>query len=163
RFATHQSYNYSANFWRRTLAPNNIIHGTPDAILGAGLKPTAGVTDVSFRTFLSIVKSAQRRRRCCYSQHGAIIGVFDNVDGLRDSRVFRVDGRLPTMTCTAVAVQQTVDRTPRGAFNRPFRRRRPARDSADSGPGGRVEGDRRAAGGAGAGARGCAGHRGAAA
>ena len=29
-------------------------------------------------------------------------------------------GRCPTMTCTAVAVQQTVDRTPRGAFNRPF-------------------------------------------
>ena len=102
------------------LAPNNVIHGTPDAILGAGLKPTAGVTDVSFRTFLSIVKSAQRRRRCCYSQHSAIIGVFDNVDGLRDSRVFRVDGRLPTMTCAAVAVQQSVDRTPRGAFNRPF-------------------------------------------
>ena len=24
------------------------------------------------------------------------------------------------MTCTAAAVQQTVDRTPRGAFNRPF-------------------------------------------
>jgi len=34
--------------------------------------------------------------------------------------VFRVDGRMPTMTCTAVAVQQTVDRTPRGVFNRPF-------------------------------------------
>jgi hypothetical protein len=26
----------------------------------------------------------------------------------------------PTMTCAAVAVQQTVDRTPRAAFNRPF-------------------------------------------
>ena len=35
-------------------------------------------------------------------------------------RVFRVAGRMPTMTCTAAAVQQTVDRTPRGAFNRPF-------------------------------------------
>jgi hypothetical protein len=28
--------------------------------------------------------------------------------------------RMPTMTCTAAAVQQTVDRTLRGAFNRPF-------------------------------------------
>jgi hypothetical protein len=27
---------------------------------------------------------------------------------------------MPTMTCTAVAVQQMVDRTSRGAFNRPF-------------------------------------------
>jgi hypothetical protein len=38
----------------------------------------------------------------------------------RHRRVFRVDGRMPTMTCTAVAVQQTVDRTPRAAFNRPI-------------------------------------------
>src|SRR5258708_35479983 len=67
---------------------------------------------------------------------------------------------MPTMTCAAVAVQQTVDRTPRAAFNRPFRRRRPARDTADSGAGGRVEGDRRVGGGAGAGAWGGAGHRG---
>src|SRR6185436_19387873 len=78
----------------------------------------------------------------------------DRVHAEQHRYVFRVDGRMPTMTCTAVAVQQTVDRTPGGAFNPPFRRRRPARDSADSGPGGRVEGDRRAAGGAGAGARG---------
>jgi hypothetical protein len=33
-------------------------------------------------------------------------------------RLFR--RRMPTMTCTAVAVQQTVDRTPRAAFDRPF-------------------------------------------
>ena len=37
-----------------------------------------------------------------------------------DSKSGRRRGRMPTMTCTAVAVQQTVDRTPRGAFNRPF-------------------------------------------
>ena len=44
----------------------------------------------------------------------------DRVHAEQHRRVFRVDGRMPTMTCTAVAVQQTVDRTPRGAFNRPF-------------------------------------------
>jgi hypothetical protein len=35
-------------------------------------------------------------------------------------RVFRVNGRMPRMTWTAVRVQQTVDRTPGGVFNRPF-------------------------------------------
>jgi hypothetical protein len=44
----------------------------------------------------------------------------DRVNAEQRRRVFRVDGRVPTMTCTAATVQQTVDRTPRGAFNRPF-------------------------------------------
>ena len=35
-------------------------------------------------------------------------------------RVFRVDVRMRTLTCTAAAVQQTVDRTLRGAFNPPI-------------------------------------------
>jgi len=43
----------------------------------------------------------------------------DRVKADQHRRVFRVDGRVPTMTCTAMAVQQTVDRTPRAAFNRP--------------------------------------------
>ena len=34
--------------------------------------------------------------------------------------MFRVDGRMPTMTCTAVAVQQTVDRHPVGPSTRRF-------------------------------------------
>src|SRR6478672_12709315 len=38
----------------------------------------------------------------------------DRVHAGQHRRVFRLDGRLPTMTCTAVAVQQTVDRTPVG-------------------------------------------------
>jgi hypothetical protein len=38
------------------LLPNDVIHDTPDAFLGTGLKPNAGVTDVSFRTALWIVK-----------------------------------------------------------------------------------------------------------
>jgi hypothetical protein len=42
----------------------------------------------------------------------------DRVHRERHRRVFRGDGRVPTMTCTAAAVQQTVDRTPRGALNR---------------------------------------------
>src|SRR4051812_2623803 len=76
----------------------------------------------------------------------------DRVHAELHRRVFRVDWWTPTMTCTAVAVQQTVDRTPRGVFNRSFWCRWPAaRDSADSGPGGRVEGDRRAGDGVGAG------------
>jgi hypothetical protein len=44
----------------------------------------------------------------------------DRVHAEQHRYVFRVDGRMPTMTCTAVAVQQSVDRTPRGVFNRPF-------------------------------------------
>jgi hypothetical protein len=44
----------------------------------------------------------------------------DCVHAEQHRRVFRVDGRMPTMTCTAMAVQQTVDRTPRAAFNRPI-------------------------------------------
>jgi hypothetical protein len=39
---------------------------------------------------------------------------------LRSIDVFGADGRMRTMTCTAAAVQQTVDRTPRGAFNPPI-------------------------------------------
>jgi hypothetical protein len=35
-------------------------------------------------------------------------------------RVSGVAGRVPTMRCSAAAVQQTVDRTLRGAFNRPI-------------------------------------------
>ena len=35
----------------------------------------------------------------------------DRVHAEQHQRVFRVDGRVPTMSCTAVAVQQTVDRT----------------------------------------------------
>jgi hypothetical protein len=44
----------------------------------------------------------------------------DRVNAAQRRSVFGVDGRVPTLTCTAVAVQQTVDRTPRGAFNPPF-------------------------------------------
>jgi hypothetical protein len=44
----------------------------------------------------------------------------DRVHAEQHRYMFRVDGRMPTMTCTAVAVQQSVDRTPRGAFNRLF-------------------------------------------
>jgi hypothetical protein len=44
----------------------------------------------------------------------------DRVNAAQRRSVFGVDGRMPTMTCTAVAGQQTVDRTPRGAFNRSF-------------------------------------------
>ncbi|MDT5347072.1 MAG: hypothetical protein QOH91_359 [Mycobacterium sp.] len=44
----------------------------------------------------------------------------DRVNAEQHRCVFRVAGRMPTMTCTAAAVQQTVDRTARGAFNRPF-------------------------------------------
>jgi hypothetical protein len=44
----------------------------------------------------------------------------DRVHAEQHRYVFRVDGRMPTMTCTAVAVQRTVDGTPRGAFNRPI-------------------------------------------
>jgi hypothetical protein len=44
----------------------------------------------------------------------------DRVNAEQRRYVSRVDGRMPTMTCTAVAVQQTVDRTPRAAFNRPI-------------------------------------------
>jgi DNA-binding CsgD family transcriptional regulator len=76
------------------LLPNNVIHDTPDANLGAGLKPKASVTDVSFRTALSIVKSAEGRRRCCYRQRSAIVGVFDNIDRLRDSSDHRVERRI---------------------------------------------------------------------
>ena len=52
----------------------------------------------------------------CWCQGAAA----DWVHAAQHPRVFRVDGRMPRMTCTAVAVQQTVDRTPRGAFNRPI-------------------------------------------
>jgi len=45
---------------------------------------------------------------------------LDGVHAEQHRCVFRVDGRLPTMTCTAAAVQHTVDRTPRGAFNPPI-------------------------------------------
>jgi hypothetical protein len=44
----------------------------------------------------------------------------DRVNAEQRRYVSRVDGRMPTMTCTAVAVQQTVDRKPRGAFTQPF-------------------------------------------
>src|SRR5271163_3149029 len=52
-----------------------------------------------------------------YRRRGA---AANRVHPERHRCVFRVDGRMPTMTCTAVAVQQTVDGTPCGAFNRPF-------------------------------------------
>jgi hypothetical protein len=46
-----------------------------------------------------------RRRRCCSNglRRGA---VPDRVDAEQHRRIFRVNGRLPTMTCTAVAVEQ---------------------------------------------------------
>jgi hypothetical protein len=44
----------------------------------------------------------------------------DRVNAEQRRYVSRVDGRMPTMTCTATAVQQTIDRRPRGAITRPF-------------------------------------------
>jgi hypothetical protein len=46
--------------------------------------------------------------------------VCEPTDTASHRRVFRVNGRMPRMTCTAVSVQQTVDGTPGGVFNRPF-------------------------------------------
>jgi hypothetical protein len=44
----------------------------------------------------------------------------DRVPTAQHRRGFRVNGRMPRMTCTAVTVQQAVDGTPGGVFNRPF-------------------------------------------
>ena len=68
------------------------------------------VFEVHRRSWSSPPKLGWRRRRAAP----------DRLNAAPHRGVFRVDGRVPTMTCTAMPVQQTVDRTPRGAFNPPI-------------------------------------------
>ena len=49
-----------------------------------------------------------------------LVSATDRVHAGQHRHVFRVNGRMPRMTCSAVTLQQMVDWSPGGVFNRSF-------------------------------------------